>query len=120
MGLYLVPKYPQKRDCIGSPVYFYMVSAGFPGVQVLAHHQGNPEDDGMVELAQIQAGELTDLFQTVDQSISVDEQLTGISETFRLFSKNLLMVNRVSWSRESREFFLKTSRRKISHRVVGS
>ena len=43
-----------------------------------------------------------------------------VSETFRLFSKNLLMVNNVSWSRESREFFLKTSRRKISHRVVGS
>ena len=31
--------------------------------------------------------------------------------TFRLFSKNLLMVNRVSWSRASMGFFLNTSRR---------
>ena len=43
-----------------------------------------------------------------------------VSETFRLFSKNLLMVKRVSWSRDSMEFFLKTSLRKISQRVVGS
>ena len=43
-----------------------------------------------------------------------------VSDTFRLFSKNLLMVKRVSWSRESMEFFLNTSVRKISHSVVGS
>ena len=31
----------------------------------------------MVKLAQIQAGELADLFQTVNQGIAVDEQLPG-------------------------------------------
>src|SRR5699024_7969219 len=43
-----------------------------------------------------------------------------VSDTFRLFSKNLLMVKRVSWSRASMELFLNTSDRKMSHRVVGS
>ena len=33
----------------------------------------------------------------------------AVSETFRLFSKNLLMVKSVSWSRASMGFFLKTS-----------
>ena len=44
----------------------------------------------------------------------------AVSETFRLFSKNLWIVNSVSWSRESMGFFLNTSMRNISHRVVGS
>ena len=43
-----------------------------------------------------------------------------VSETFRLFSKNLLMVKRVSWSSQSMEDFLKISLRKISQRVVGN
>ena len=44
----------------------------------------------------------------------------AVSDTFRLFSKNLLMVSRVSWSRASMGFFLKTSWRNIWHRMVGS
>ena len=44
----------------------------------------------------------------------------AVSETFRLFSMNLLMVNRVSWSRASMGFYLNTSWRNIPHFTVGS
>ena len=43
-----------------------------------------------------------------------------VSDTFRLFSKNLFIVSSVSGSRASMGFFLKTSERNISQRVVGS
>ena len=43
--------------------------SGFAGGQVLADHQGHLEDDGVVELAQVQPGELLDLLQTVDHAI---------------------------------------------------
>ena len=76
--------------------YLILKSAGLPGSQILADHQCHAEHDSMVELTQIQTGELADLFQTVDQSVAVYEQFPGSLGTFRLFSKNLLMVNRVS------------------------
>ena len=43
--------------------------------QVLLDHQGDLEGDGVVELAEVKAGELLDLFQPVDQRVAVDEQL---------------------------------------------
>ena len=49
----------------------------FPGGQVLAHHQRYPEDDSVVELPQVQACQLADLLQPVDQGVPVDEQLPG-------------------------------------------
>ena len=49
----------------------------FPGCQVLADHQRHSEDNGVIEFPQIQAGELLDLFQTVNQGVTVDEQLPG-------------------------------------------
>ena len=48
-----------------------------PGGQVLANHQRNLKYDGVVKLTQIQAGELLDLLQTIDQRVAVDEQLPG-------------------------------------------
>ena len=45
--------------------------------QILLHHQRHLEGDGVVELPQVQAGELLDLFQAVDQGVAVDEELPG-------------------------------------------
>ena len=64
--------------------------------QVLLDHQRHLEGNGIVELPQIQTRQLLDLLQTVHQGVAVDEQLPAVSDTFRLFSKNLWMVNSVS------------------------
>ena len=46
------------------------------GGKVLFDHQRHLEGDGVVELAQVEARELLDLLETVDERISVDEQLS--------------------------------------------
>ena len=48
-----------------------------PAGQVLLDHEGDLEGDGVVELPQVQAGELLDLLQPVDQGVAVDEELPG-------------------------------------------
>ena len=45
--------------------------------EVLLHHQGHLEDDGVLELPQVQAGDFLDFLQAVDQGVPVDEQLAG-------------------------------------------
>ena len=90
------------------------------GGKVLFDHERDLEGDGVVELAQIEARELLDLLETVDERISVDEQLSRRFGEDELFSKNLLIVKSVSLSSASMGFFLKTSCRNISHSVVGS
>ena len=47
------------------------------GAEVLLDHEGHLEGDGMLKLAEIQAGQLADLLQAVHQGIAVDEELTG-------------------------------------------
>lgn len=64
--------------------------------EVLLYHQCDLENDCVVEFTQIQTGQLLDLLQAVHQCITVYEQLTEVSDTFRLFSKNFWMVKRVS------------------------
>ena len=64
---------PHEKPC-GANKY---LSADLPGGQILAHHQRHLKDDGMVKLAQVQAGKLLDLLQTVHQGVTVDKQLTG-------------------------------------------
>ena len=49
-----------KKTGLFSPVFGIL--SCFSGSQILADHQCHLEDDGVVELAQIQAGELLDLF----------------------------------------------------------
>ena len=49
----------EKTELLGSSVWGFSV---FPGCQILADHQGHPEDNGVVELPQIQTGELPDFF----------------------------------------------------------
>ena len=65
----------QKGPPFGGPSL--SLSAGLAAGEVLSDHQGHLEDDGVVELPQIQAGELLDLLQTIDQSIAVDKELSG-------------------------------------------
>ena len=48
-----------------------------PGNEVLLDHQSHLEGDGVVELPQVQAGELLDLLQAVHQGVPVDEELPG-------------------------------------------
>ena len=45
--------------------------------QILFHHQRHLESNGVVELPQVQAGELFDLLQPVHQGVPVDEELPG-------------------------------------------
>jgi len=45
------------------------------GAEVLLNHQGNLEGDRMLELAKIKSCQLADLFQTVNQRISVYKEL---------------------------------------------
>ena len=49
----------------------------FPGGQILTHHQRYPEDNGVVELPQVETRQLADFLQPVDQGIPVNEQLPG-------------------------------------------
>ena len=41
--------------------------------QVFLDHERHLEDDGVVELPEVQARELLDLLQAVDQGVAVDE-----------------------------------------------
>ena len=47
---------------------------GRVGGKVLFDHQRYLKDDGVIEVAQIQAGQLADLLQAVDQRVAVYEQ----------------------------------------------
>ena len=58
--------------------------------QVLLDHQRNLEDDGVVKLPQVQAGELFDLLQAVDQGVSVNEQLAGGFRNVQVVFKEFL------------------------------
>lgn len=47
---------------------------GRVGGQIFLDHQGYLENDSVVKVAQIQAGQLANLLQTVDQRVAMDEQ----------------------------------------------
>lgn len=72
-----------------------------PRRQVLLDHQRHLEDDGVVELPEVEARELLDLFQPVDQGVAVDEELAGglgdVQIVFKEFidGKQGLLVERV-------------------------
>ena len=86
----------------------------FAACKVFSNHERDLKNDGVIELTQVETGQLFDLLEAVHQRIAVYEQLArGLRTTFRLFSKNFWMVNRVSWSSESIEPFLNTSDRNI-------
>ena len=44
--------------------------------KIFFNHQGNLEGYGVVELTQIKTRQLSDLFKSVDESVSVNEELT--------------------------------------------
>ena len=46
------------------------------GIKIFLDHQCYLEGDGMLKLSQIQSRQLTDLLQTVNQRIAVNEQLS--------------------------------------------
>ena len=43
--------------------------------EILADHERDLENDGVIELAQVETGQFFDLFETVDQRVAVYEQL---------------------------------------------
>ena len=61
-------------------------------LHILGNHEGNLKGNGILKDTQIKTGALLQFIQTVNQGISVDIQLSEVSDTFKLFSKNLLMV----------------------------
>ena len=58
-------------------VLFFGSGFDSPGNEVLLDHQRHLEGNGIIELPQVQAGELLDLLQPVHQGVAVDEQLPG-------------------------------------------
>ena len=58
--------------------------------EILLDHESHLEDNGMVEFAQIETGELLDLFQTIDEGISVNKQLAGSLGDIQVVLKELL------------------------------
>lgn len=59
-----------------SPCQIFFFTLRCRGRQGTFDHERDLEGDGVVELAQIEARELLDLLETVDERISVDEQLS--------------------------------------------
>ena len=47
---------------------------GRVGGQIFLDHQRHLKDDGIIEVAQVKAGQLADLLKTVDQRVTVNEQ----------------------------------------------
>ena len=47
---------------------------GRVGGQIFLDHQRHLKDDGIIEVAQVKAGQLADLLKTVDQRVAVNEQ----------------------------------------------
>ena len=45
------------------------------GAEIFFNHQRNLKDNGMVKLPQVEAGDLLDLLQPVDQCVAVNKQL---------------------------------------------
>ena len=59
-------------------------------VKILLYHQGYFEYDCIVELTKVKTCELVNLFKTVDQRISVNEELTGGFGNVEIILKELL------------------------------
>ena len=68
-----------------------------------------------LEDTEIQPGALLELIQSVYKSIPVNIKLPDVSDTLRLFSKNLLIVVNVSSSKSSGDFPSKISLMNILH-----
>ena len=47
---------------------------GRVGGQIFLDHQRHLKDDGIIEVAQVKAGQLADLLKAVDQRVTVNEQ----------------------------------------------
>ena len=47
---------------------------GRVGGQIFLDHQRHLKDDGIIEVAQVKAGQLADLLKAVDQRVAVNEQ----------------------------------------------
>ena len=64
---------PFKNDCSENPRLISRVLGG----EIAAYHQRNLEGDGVVKFTEVKTCELFDLIQTVNESISVNEHLSG-------------------------------------------
>ena len=58
--------------------------------KIFLDHEGDLEDDRVVKLAQVKAGELLDLLKPVHQRVSVDEQLAGRFGDVQIVLKELV------------------------------
>ena len=93
---------------------------GRVGGQIFFDHQRHLKDDGIIEVAQVKAGQLADLLKAVDQRVAVNEQTAARLRDVQVVLKKRWIVNSVSASRESMLSCLNTSRRNASQSVVGS
>ena len=70
------------------------------GIEVFLDHECHLESNGVLKLAQVKACELTDLFKSVNQSVSVNEQLSGRFGNIQvIFKERLDSLERLSVER---------------------
>ena len=63
---------------------------GRVGAEVFLNHQRHFEDDGIVKLAQVKAGQFLDLFKPVDQRVAVDKQTAACFRYIEVVFKEAL------------------------------
>ena len=108
------------RDAVSGALLAVHSVVDAPGDQVLLDHQRHLEGDGVVKLPQIQSGKLLDLLQAVHQGVPVDKELPGRLGYVQVVLKELVDGEQGLLVQASMGFFLNTSWRNISHRVVGN
>ena len=92
---------------------------GRVGGQIFLDHQRHLKDDGIIEVAQVKAGQLADLLKAVDQRVAVNEQTAARLGDVQVVLKEALDGEQ-GLLRESMLSCLNTSRRNASQSVVGS
>lgn len=93
---------------------------GRVGGKIFLDHQRHLKDDGIIEVAQVKAGQLADLLKAVDQRVTVNEQTAARLGDVQVVLKEALDREQRLGIEESMLSCLNTSRRNASQSVVGS
>ena len=91
-----VPKIKKEIDKSRSLSKYHKLCIDAAAGEILLHHEGYLEGDGIVKLTEVEAGELLDLLETIHQRIAVDEQLAGGFGHVQVVLKELVDGTQVS------------------------
>lgn len=93
---------------------------GRVGGQIFLDHQRHLKDDGIIEVAQVKAGQLADLLKAVDQRVAVNEQTAARLGDVQVVLKEALDREQRLGIEGVDALLLEHSRRNASQSVVGS